>query len=407
MNALALFRYYSFLSLQLFMGLAGAILSSTVNAIETSGYVGAELRLFPEPALYTGQSDNSMSLSGYLETYQDFDDGDQRIAFTGFVRLDSEDDERSHVDVRELYWWKGFDSIELYAGVRKIFWGVTESVHLVDIINQNDAIEGIDGEDKLGQAMLQFVKPSDYGTFEAFVLPMFRERKFSGEAGRLRPSLPVLEAQYQDENEEQHIDFALRWSHYLGVWDIGLSHFSGTNRNPIFMVEADQAGAPLGLRPHYQQIEQSGVDVQATVGAWLFKGEAISIDEKDYARNTAAAVGLEYTFFTVAKTNADLGIVFEYQYDDRIGARQSQQQNDIALGARWAFNDIDGSEFLAIVSQDLDYRNRFVSVEMSRRLTDNWKIEAELGYFLAAESNTVAYELRDDDYFQFELRRYF
>ena len=39
-------------------------------------------------------------------------------------------------------------------GLRKVYWGVTESQHLVDVINQTEGVENLDGEDKLGQPML-------------------------------------------------------------------------------------------------------------------------------------------------------------------------------------------------------------------------------------------------------------
>ena len=129
--------------------------------------------------------------------------------------------------------------------------------------------------------------------------------------------------------------------------------------------------------------------------------------KRDFGRNSAAATGFEYTFFTLFETNADLGLILEYQYDDRSGVRQQVAQNDLALGARWAFNDIDGSEILAIFNQDLDYSNRFFSLEVSRRLTDNWKLEAEALFFADIEQGTPEFSVREDDHIRMELRRYF
>lgn len=401
---------FPFLSLPF---LALSFLSVSSQAHDFSGYVGAEYRYFLSDPLFDDQSDHNGSLSFYAEYYHDFDDGDQRIAFTGFARADSEDSERSHGDIRELYWWGGFDQFEVYAGIRKIFWGVTESVHLVDIVNQSDIVENFDGEDKLGQPMIEFVTAQDWGTINAYILPYFRERNFPGKNGRLRAGVPILEdEQYQDSDEQQHVDYALRWSHYFGIWDIGLSHFSGTSRTPLFVPTflAGESGTDaqfVGVTPTYQQIEQTGLDVQATMNAWLMKLEVISIDEKDWGRNTAVAGGIEYTWFTIAQTNADLGLVVEYQFDDRRDIRRTTTQNDIVIGARWAFNDLDGSELLVLASQDLDVDNRFFSAEVTRRLNDDWKIEAEARFLSSIEEGTPEYDLRDDDYIQLELRRYF
>lgn len=55
----------------------------------------------------------------------------------------------------------------------------------------------------------------------------------------------------------------------------------------------------------------------------------------------------------------------------------------------------------------MDSGNRFYSLEANRRITDNWKIEAEARVFSGAEPGTVEYDLRNDDYLQVEVRRYF
>lgn len=378
-----------------------------VGGSDLSGYVGVEGRYFLEEPLYDEQADHNASLTLNTEYYHDFDEGNQRIAFTLYGRADSEDDERSHADLRELYWWKNFDNFELYVGLRKVFWGVTESVHLVDVINQTDSLENFDGEEKLGQPTIEFVTVQDWGTLSAYVMPYFREREFVGQKSRLRPNVVILDdAIYQDSDRQQHTDLALRWSHYIGIWDYGLSYFSGTGRDPIFDVVGG-GGDVTQLRPVYRQVEQAGLDVQATIEAWLLKLEAISIYEKEWGRNSAAALGVEYTFFTIGGTNADLGMVAEYQFDDRDGVREKISQNDIVFGVRWAFNDFDGSELLALFSKDLDYSNQFFSVEMSRRINDKWKVEAEARAFVDVESASPEFDLREDDYIQVEVRRYF
>ncbi|NIP75689.1 MAG: hypothetical protein GTN90_06820, partial [Xanthomonadales bacterium] len=100
---------------------------------------------------------------------------------------------RSHADLREANWLRIGDGWDLVAGIDKVFWGVTESRHLVDIVNQDDRVEDIDGEDKLGQPMLNLNLLRDWGTVSLFVLPGFRERAFPDRGDRLRGSLPVAE----------------------------------------------------------------------------------------------------------------------------------------------------------------------------------------------------------------------
>ena len=93
------------------------------------------------------------------------------------------DSERTHFDIRELFGLWVFERWELGVGIRKVFWGVTESQHLVDIINQTDLVDSIDGEEKLGQPMVNVSIPHEWGTVDLFILPYFRERTFPGRDG--------------------------------------------------------------------------------------------------------------------------------------------------------------------------------------------------------------------------------
>ena len=83
----------------------------------------------------------------------------------------------SHVDIRELNLLYTQDNWEGIAGISRVFWGVTESGHLVDIINQTDQLEGFDGEDKLGQAMIRISRLFDQNSVDLYVLPGFRSSK--------------------------------------------------------------------------------------------------------------------------------------------------------------------------------------------------------------------------------------
>ncbi len=101
------------------------------------------------------------------------------------------DDDSWLIIRRELSWQLVSRSWELRIGVRKVFWGVAESQQLVDIINQTDLVENVDGEDKLGQPMVNIALIRSWGTVDFFLLPWFRERTFPGQVGRLRFAQPV------------------------------------------------------------------------------------------------------------------------------------------------------------------------------------------------------------------------
>ena len=153
---------------------------------EWSGYLAGQLRWFPHTNAPVDWH-AGLSLAAEPEYYRVWDGGSQSLTFRPFLRLDQRDPSRTHADLRELLWIRSGAGWELRAGVGKAFWGVTESVHLVDIINQTDLVENPDGEQKLGQPMLKLSLERDWGIWDLFLLPGFRERTFPGSEGRLGP----------------------------------------------------------------------------------------------------------------------------------------------------------------------------------------------------------------------------
>jgi hypothetical protein len=376
-------------------------------AWDWSSNVELQSRFFAQDALWPGQGPQAaqVSLAATAELRWRNADGDQRASFIPYLRWDSVDEERNLVDLQEAYWaWEG-DSLELLAGVNTVFWGVTESVHLVDIINQTDAAGDIDGEDKLGQPMINVAWQRDWGLLSAYVMPYFRERNYPGVEGRLRTPLPVDSdrAVYESSSEDNHVDLALRYSHYLGDVDIGLSVFSGTSREPR-LIPADDA--PV-LLPHYDQIDQFGVDLQYTRDAWLWKLEAIA--RNGYSETFAAAVGgFEYTFYQVGQSSADIGLLLEYQYDGRNELEPfTTADNDIFVGTRLALNDTQDTSLLAGIAYDTESGETFFNIEAERRIGDSVAFELRARVFSGAGPQDLTYAVVRDDYVQIQLAKYF
>ncbi len=374
---------------------------------EWSGYVSGEVRLFPNSPAYTDQRGNNLSFSFEPQYYNEWDNGKQSFTFTPFMRFDQRDDERTHFDIRELTWLKAATDWELRVGVRKVFWGVTESRHLVDIINQTDLVENIDREEKLGQPMINLALIRDFGTIDLFLMPYFRERTFPGKNGRLRTPIPVDKdlVQYESGARKHHVDSAVRWSNSIDIWDIGLSWFHGTSRDPLLIPVLDKRGT-LKLAPRYDIIDQVGLDVQATQGSWLWKLEMIrrSGQGKSFAAFTG---GFEYTFYGIQDSSADLGVLLEYLYDSRDDAAPTPFEDDVFAGMRLALNDAQSTEVLAGFIIDRDDGGATFNLEASRRLSDNWKLEVEARFFNGYERTNPAYTFRKDDYVEVKLSYHF
>ena len=380
--------------------LALALVPLQCHAWGLSGQVNLEHRQFFERGL-DGQGREQSSLVLQPEIYQSWGDGNTSFTFVPFYRLDSMDDERTHGDIREALYLTYWSDYELRLGIGKVFWGVTESEHLVDVVNQTDAIEAVDGEDKLGQPMIHFTSIKEWGVVDALLLPYFRERTFAGEDGRLRPTIPVSDdALYESSRKEKHVDVALRYAKMLGDWDVGLSYFEGTNRDPYYRLQSQQ------LKPYYAQMSQVGLDVQGIVGDWLWKLESIYRDSED--NHTGVVSGFEYTWVGALGSVWDVGWIAEYLYDSRGNNAQTTGQNDLFLGTRFALNDEDGTEVLIGVSQDLDHSDVYsAKLEASSRINNHFKWRIDGWLFENNTPDDLLYFARRDDFIEFSLEYYF
>ena len=376
--------------------------------MQLSGYASGEYRHFTESGASTARYRNNLSFAGEPEFYYPIADSNDSLRFTAFYRWDEHDDERTHGDIRELKWQKVSQDWELTLGIDRVFWGVTESVHLVNIINQLDLVENIDSEDLLGQPMVNLTLIRDWGAVDLFVLPYFRERTHPGIDGRPGSALVVSsdDAIYDSGAEQWHTDLAIRWSNSIGNWDLGASHFHGASREPRFdpaSVNFTAQGIPE-LIPIYDIINQTGVDMQGTFDAWLWKLEAIYREGQNQSF-FASAAGFEYTFFDIAGSGTDIGLLSEYLYDERNNV--VAYDDDLSLGVRCTLNDINSTEFLAALVQDLDNQSRYFYVEASRRLGNDFRlsIEARGVSNVADEDPLRVYD--KDNYLQIELGYYF
>lgn len=373
-----------------------------------SGTVTLEGRAYPNSGLYPEQHDAFGSVVLEPDFYWTSEGGGHAFTLSPFARLDGGDDERTHIDIREAYWRTFGDVWEVEVGLLRTFWGVTESQHLVDVINQTDQVENSDGEDKLGQPAVHGTWLADWGTIDVYVMPRFRERTFPGAEGRFRFPLLIDE----DAAEiERTLGVAARWFHFLGPLDLGISSFYGTSREPRFRA-VGPAMSPSGFAPVYERIHQTGVDAQLNMDGWLWKLEAISRSGQG-DRFYAMTGGVEYTLGNLGGSGIDLGLIGEYSHDSR-AADFTQPlvavaifDNDLFLGSRIALNDVQSTAFLSGAVIDVELGSLSWLIEASRRVGDSFTADFELRAATGVDSVDPLYFFRQDDYVQFGLSWYF
>jgi hypothetical protein len=370
------------------------------------GSVGVELRTFTMRPAYAMQDRDLVqgSIVGNAKLSWASADNDVVIDVAPFLRLDTIDDQRSHADLREAAVNIYSEHLDLRLGVSKVYWGVTESRKLVDIVNQTDLVEEPKGDEKLGQPMLML--RGHVADFEAaaLVLPAFRPRTFPGAEGRLRPAMPIAEerALYESDDRTGRIDVAGRLKGRVDDFDIGVSYFSGTSREPRFEFDG------TALVPVYDVIDQAGLDVQATLDQTLLKLEAITRDGHRGAgarRFSAVVAGVEHTLPQIADTKWDLGLILEFDWDDRPrSAPPTIYDKDFFVGARFAFNDDGDSTALLGALVDMQKGSVYATLEASTRLYESLRLELEGAFVLRADDrDTVLRQYRDDSFLSIRL----
>ncbi len=385
------------------------VLPSLAAGWEFRGETGLEGRYFTQASPYEA-ADYSTNSSLYLkgEVFHEWNNRDDQFIFIPYARVDENDSERTHADIRELSWIHVGSGWESRVGIRKVFWGVTEGRHLVDIINQTDLVDQVDGEEKLGQPMLNLSTVRDWGIVDLFVLPGFRERTYAGEEGRPRTPLPVSDhARYESGAEDKRVDVGFRYQQYFNNGlELALSHFSGTSREPLLLPQALSpqqlqsllltgslpAGSDPELVPLYNVIDQTGLELQYLNNGWLWKLEAITRSGQG-DRFTALDGGFEYTQVGVFDSAADLGWLLEYLWEDRDESLASPFQDDVLLATRFTFNDVASTEILAGVIYDLENDEKAINLESSRRFGNNLKASLEARFYTDTAKPLSASEL--------------
>ncbi|MDP2561157.1 hypothetical protein [Psychrobium sp. 1_MG-2023] len=405
------------------LGLMALLLGTSANAqMQFNNHVGLEQRHFWQQPLLPQQKSNQTNVFIDSEIYWENELGSDSLTINPFYRYDTVDDNRSQFLFKQAYWLHlgqnplG-EAYEFSLGSKVVFWGVTESRHLVDIINPTDQISSPDGEDKLGQLMAQLSLIKDWGSIEFFVMPYFSQPKFQTAPARLRFPLLVTDTPlYQSKQQQKNIDLAMRINALYDDWEFGLNVFDGTSRSPDFIPNIVKKEMPT-LTPFYRQTRVYSSDIQLTLDSSLWKFE-LSYEQQKKLTNQYTAIGLlaknnsffastigfEYTFTQALETQYDIGVLIEHSVDQR---SQSVFQDNLFVATRWAFNDFSSSELLAGINFDLKHNSRSALIEANTRLGENTKLAVEVWWFDSDNSLAPSHPLRQDSFVQLELKYYF
>ena len=364
------------------------------------GELSFEPRYFTDKTLNPNSENYKNNLSVSINSELLYENKTSKVFVHAFARVDDQDSGRTHVDLRESYYQYLSESFDVTLGVGKDFWGVTESSHLVDIINQVDELEDIDGDDKLGQPMVRLNLFNEWGDISFFLLPYFREKQFPLNNKRLAYRLPVNKAASYEDSSKNYLDHAVRYQKYFGNVDIGLSYFRGKNREPILINMKDY------IQPKYFLVSRSGLELQYTSNSWLLKLESLVQKRKSEVFFSSIA-GFEYTIYGLLSSH-DWGILCEYQYAEKTNQLPANlSDDDVFLGMRYSLNNSQDTMVLLGTIFDRQDETLISTFEFETRLPNNLKLELKGRFFSNVHQENVIYPIRHDDFINFKLTTYF
>ena len=339
--------------------------------VEHSGEVTLEASWYPKTAAHAGQKDSFAHLEAKPELVIYGDEAEillqPRISGITSGGL---------VDFREANVTARLGDADILIGSTIVFWGKAEGYNPVDVVNSRDFSRGLMRSEKRGAPMAWLSWPLGPGQLDLMAID-FVENEYPALSARERPGLRITGSKsYSGGAKRDDIANAIRWSGYFGDVDLGLSWFRGTSHSPRLLTQADGT-----LKPDYSRITQAGLDIQYLRGDTALKAEIIrrkgQYDRLGTARSYRAGVfGVEQNLYDIIGDGRDLVLLAEYARDSRKGLSHSGFQNDLNLGARWVWNDVEDTEVLGLLTRDLDNAAQTMTVSIHRRLTDDVIFEA-------------------------------
>jgi hypothetical protein len=151
--------------------------------------------------------------------------------------------------------------------------------------------------------------------------------------------------------------------------------------------------------PHYDIIDQTGIDVQYTRGPWIGKLEAIRRSGQGDTFHAVTA-GVEYSFRGV-------GLLAEWLYDDRGSDGPTPFENDLYLGVHAFLSDEHATDVRAGVTIDPDTGTSRLALEASRGFGGSYRVALEAEIWAGPDPSVNGWSSQGDSVVRLVISRYF
>lgn len=293
---------------------------------------------------------------------------------------DNEDSHRRYINPQQAQFQYSNGQVSVSAGIDTFYWGVSETINILNTLNQSDFRKTTDGKSKVGVPNVGASYILRNHIFRVIYLTDFVELKYP-----VRPSsrIPINSDQASCEAGACQSALALRWEQSYDFGDLSFGFFDGTRTDPLLIANKLN---PDFLTPYYLATQYLTMDGVAFLGELLLKVE-LKYGEELSDMFHAFNIGLEYPIFPEIKWFNSASLVFEYLYDKRGRFSETIGQNDLFFGGRFRLGDLDQASARAIIGIDSDYGSRYFDLSLEYRISDYVRFRSSAIYFSNVSSD--------------------
>ena len=344
------------------------------TTVEQRGEVTFEGSWYPRSAAFDGQENSFFHVEVQPELSV-FDDNTEWILQPRIIGGTAG---VGVVDFREAHVASRIGEIDVLVGNTILFWGKVESYNPADVVNSLNYSRGLMRSEKLGAPIVRVSLPIGSGQLDLLTID-FVKNIYPSQSLREHVGTRIgKQVSFSGGASKSDIGHAARLSAYYGDVDLGLSWFRGIGNATRLMSQSNGT-----LQPDYSRINQVALDIQYMHGDTAFKGEFIrrkgQYDRLGAVKKYHAGVlGMEHSFYDIANSGSDLVLLTEYAFDSRNSLSHSGFENDLTIGVSWLKNDINDTEMLALLTQDLEYKAQLLTIRIDRRINDRFTFKTSV-----------------------------
>ncbi len=341
------------------------------------------------PITNTYNTSLGLKLSGKAKSEED----NYRVKVVIDSLYDFMDEDRFYVYPEEA--WIGYDdgSHILKVGFQHFNWSSTEAFRPSDVVNSRNLDTQIKNASKIGEPMISYKKIIGQASLTTFVSPFFMKPLYPGlKSSYATPSLPVdsyliFQGDSRTDKDPSSFQGGVIFNFSISKSDIALHYINHIDRDS-FIPLIDPVKRII--TPIYYRKQQVGLTSQNVIGGMILKTEFVSRfftqDVINFSQNNlknyhVGTIGIEKNF-----PIGDGELIFLTEYikafsQNSFQANSEVFDNDLLVGFRHSFNNVNGSELnLSLISDMKEYNQFIFNFSYSQRLKNNWKVEFGVNY---------------------------